>query len=166
MNRVTGHAVGLAERYGSELRILYVVDESSYLTVPERIRDRVREALVGDGESATRSVAKRVSDRGIPFRREVLTGNPASVIIDYAEAEECDIVVMGTYGRTGHEYSLLGSVAETVVQFSSVPVLTVRIGDRAGPNATRVSDRVLDRVGASRRSTRRRASTRRRTEPV
>lgn len=137
MNRVTDHAMELAIRCQAELHVLYVVDASSYQTVPEDIRDRVRDALVGDGETATRSVAKRVSARGVPFRREIRAGNPATVIINYAEAEDCDLIVMGTHGRTGQEYYLLGSVAEKVVQFSSVPVLTIRIGDREGPKTTR-----------------------------
>jgi nucleotide-binding universal stress UspA family protein len=137
MTRVSDHAMELAKRCEAALRILYVVDESSYATVPESLQEKVRAALVGDGESATRSLARRVSSEGIPFERQILVGNPATAIIRYAEDEDCDLIVMGTHGRTGQEYYLLGSVAEKVVQFSAVPVLTIRLGDADGPKTTR-----------------------------
>ena len=39
---------------------------------------------------------------------------------------QCDVIVLGTHGKTGLEHLLLGSVAEKVVRTSTIPVLTVR----------------------------------------
>ncbi|MGE0520805.1 MAG: universal stress protein [Candidatus Binatia bacterium] len=39
---------------------------------------------------------------------------------------ECDLIVMGTHGRTGFGHFVLGSVAEQTVRTSAIPVLTVR----------------------------------------
>ena len=47
-------------------------------------------------------------------------------IVDAAMELNCQMIVMGTHGRSGLEHLLLGSVAEYVVRHSKIPVLTVR----------------------------------------
>ena len=56
----------------------------------------------------------------------MLTGAPYRAVVDYADAEDVALVVMGTHGRTGLQRYLLGSVTEKVVRTAGVPVLTVR----------------------------------------
>jgi nucleotide-binding universal stress UspA family protein len=53
-------------------------------------------------------------------------GETTSEILRVAEEEGCDLIVMGTKGRTGLARMLLGSVAETVLRQAPCPVLTVR----------------------------------------
>lgn len=56
----------------------------------------------------------------------VRSGNAADEIVRFAEDEAVDLVVMATHGRTGLQHMVMGSVAEKVVRFSGVPVLTVK----------------------------------------
>jgi nucleotide-binding universal stress UspA family protein len=53
-------------------------------------------------------------------------GEAATAILQKAEQQQADLIVMGTHGRTGLEYMLLGSVAEKVVRKAHCPVLTIR----------------------------------------
>lgn len=53
-------------------------------------------------------------------------GQPAQIIVEYAEEHDVDHIVMGSHGREGITRVLLGSVAETVVRRSPVPVTVVR----------------------------------------
>lgn len=62
-------------------------------------------------------------------------------ILDYADRQNVDLIVMGTHGRRGLGRLLLGSVAEKVVRLTSVPVLTVCQTAEAG--GTRPIRRVL-----------------------
>ncbi|TKX83377.1 universal stress protein, partial [Halorubrum sp. SS5] len=73
------------------------------------------------------------ADRDVDVETAVVEGSPSREIITHAEEAGCDLVVMGTHGRGGIDRLLLGSVAEKVVRGSSVPVLTVRIGDGEEP---------------------------------
>jgi nucleotide-binding universal stress UspA family protein len=59
-------------------------------------------------------------------RRELLIGSPAQSLLQYAEKENVDLMVLGTHGRSAVARLMLGSVAETVVHHAKVPVLTVR----------------------------------------
>ncbi len=58
--------------------------------------------------------------------RLVLSADPAGAILSVAGELGCDVIVLGTHGRTGLRRALLGSVAEQVVRKASCPVLTVK----------------------------------------
>jgi nucleotide-binding universal stress UspA family protein len=62
----------------------------------------------------------------VPVALCVEEGSAASRILEVAEREAVDLVVVGTHGRTGLDRLVLGSVAEDVVQQASTPVVTVR----------------------------------------
>lgn len=75
-----------------------------------------------------------VASEGLPADRvitTVLMGHPARLILDYAEQQDADLIVIGTLGEGAVSRFLLGSVAERVVRHAHVPVLTVPPPDRA-----------------------------------
>ena len=58
------------------------------------------------------------------------SGSPAFAIIDYANEQKIDLIVMGTHGRGTLGHFLMGSVAERVVRLAGCPVLTIRQPER------------------------------------
>jgi universal stress protein A len=70
-------------------------------------------------------VARRLHFDG-DVRQVVRQGEPSREIVRYAEEEGIDLILMATHGRTGVSHVLVGSVAEKVVRYSPVPVLTVK----------------------------------------
>lgn len=130
MKRVAEHALTLAELCEATVHVLYVVDETAYASIPADTRERVREALEGDGESATKAVAERAFERDLTVNQEIRWGDPAVAVIAYTVENDIDMIVMGTRRKTGFERYLLGSIAEKVVRVSPVPVVTVHAGDR------------------------------------
>ena len=67
----------------------------------------------------------RVTAAGLPGARVVLYGVPFQEIVEVAKAQQVDLIVMGTHGRTGLMHVLLGSVAEKVVRLAPCSVLVV-----------------------------------------
>jgi nucleotide-binding universal stress UspA family protein len=65
--------------------------------------------------------------QGINF--EVTVGDPGSEIIDFAEKNQIDLIVIPSHGRTGIGRFFLGSVAEKVVRYAHCPVLVLRRKD-------------------------------------
>lgn len=63
---------------------------------------------------------------GADLRSDTVLGRPARAIVDYAEENAIDHVIMGSHGRDGVSRILLGSVAETVIRRSPCPVTVVR----------------------------------------
>lgn len=122
------HAIDIARTYGAELHVLYAVDTAS-LSV-EVNTAAIIEDLEAEGAEATAEVAEQAEAAGVErVRTEVIHGIPHETILDYAEDNAADLVVMGTHGRTGLDRYLIGSVTEKVVRKSDVPVLTVRLSE-------------------------------------
>lgn len=57
---------------------------------------------------------------------QVMEGNPADVISDYAENNGVDLIIMTTHGRSGISRWALGSIADKVITSTSCPVLLIR----------------------------------------
>jgi len=81
----------------------------------------------GDREELRRALVKVVPlDSKVPFEHQLLVGDPATAIVEAAENDGADIIVLGTHGRTGITRLLMGSVAEAVVRRANCPVLTIK----------------------------------------
>src|SRR6056297_2068838 len=122
---VLHHASELAHWADATIQILYVADTTrDSVTV---VGGKAIDVLEQKGEDIVEEAAKTLDTLGVPYSTDVIQGNPAPTIADYAERYDQDIVVMPTHGREGISRSLIGSVSEKVVRLSSVPVLTVRM---------------------------------------
>jgi len=132
------HALDLADRYDATIHALNVVGDANFLSYGDEAAtgydtQAVREGLAERGEELVETVRERAADRGVDCVAAVCSGGPAhEEIVEYAESEGIDLVVMGTHGRRGFDRILMGSVAEKVVRLSPVPVMTVRYEDRGG----------------------------------
>lgn len=71
------------------------------------------------------SVEEIAADLDVPVETRVISGTPASAIVEFAEEENVDGIVVGSEGRSGVSRMLLGSVAETITRRSPVPVTIV-----------------------------------------
>lgn len=131
--RAVEHAAELAAAHGAELHAVYVINSATFAGLHmETTWEGVDDVLREEGEAALQRVEEIVTSYDVPVTTRVLDGSPSRRIVEYAEAEDCDLVVMGTHGRGGIDRLLLGSVAEGVVRACSVPVLTVQVGDQEG----------------------------------
>lgn len=66
------------------------------------------------------------ADPNVPFEHHLLFGDPAHQLIEFANEQGVDLIVIGTHGRTGLFRVLLGSVTESVVRHAACPVITVK----------------------------------------
>ena len=132
VERAIEHAVEVAASNGATLHGLYVLSTDAYAGLAmESSWESVDRLLREDAEKAVarvREVAERM-DATVPVETVVVEGKPSKEIVRYAEDEGCDLVVMGTHGRGGIDRLLLGSVAESVIRASSMPVTTVPVGE-------------------------------------
>ncbi|WP_132059479.1 universal stress protein [Halorussus amylolyticus] len=134
--RAVAHAVELAAAHGAELHAVYVVNSATFAGLPmETSWEGIDDVLREEGETALERVEDIAAEHGVAVTTRLVEGSPSRRIVEYAESEGCDLVVMGTHGRGGIDRLLLGSVAEGVVRACSVPVLTVRVGDDAESDA-------------------------------
>ena len=79
-------------------------------------------------------IVQRLTQEGLSAKGEIVSGKAEDQILDYANNNHVDIIIMSTHGRSGIARWAFGSVADRVVRSSAVPVLTVAPpGCRATP---------------------------------
>lgn len=117
-------ATSLARDMGATLLIVHVEElplatgGAEYLySVPEPATQQLREML--------NEVLP--TDPKVPVEHMLLAGDAAEAIVSTADAEHCDMIVLGTHGRRGLTRLLMGSVAEAVVRRANCPVLTAKV---------------------------------------
>jgi nucleotide-binding universal stress UspA family protein len=77
-------------------------------------------------EQTTDEVKKRLAEQGVDAKVELIQGSPAEVILDYANENGFDVIVIGSRGLGGIREFVLGSVSHNVVQHARIPVLVVK----------------------------------------
>jgi nucleotide-binding universal stress UspA family protein len=122
-------ALGLAKTFGAKLSLLHVVEPPPY-PIEGYAPSALEASLLGDLErQAAQELARLLPNAaaaGVEVARHVVVGSAYRKIIETAEAEHVDLIVMATAGRTGFSRLVLGSVAERVVRTAPCPVLTIR----------------------------------------
>jgi len=128
------YAVALADRFGSRIDVLYADSFSEPIDLLGGMADEVSPDRVDAMKDlARRTVASQAADRIPPeIRHQVIVDVDAPYRSIVTHAEEADLVVMGTHGRSGWKRALLGSVTESVLREIDTPVLTIRARDGHG----------------------------------
>lgn len=128
---LAGAAFGieLAGAVDADIHVLSVIDTSESgggQALLESTADEERTSIEAAAEEAVERVATKARDwnAALDVTTVVERGVPSRVIGEYAD-EHADLVVMGTMGRTGLERFVPGSVTESVLRTSQVPVLAV-----------------------------------------
>ena len=125
---VASRAAELARSYQAKLSLLHVVeyipiDLANELVLPQQ--QEIEQQLVAQATAHLRSLASKMGIE--PLHEAVVQGSTKSEIIEYAQANQVDLIVLGRHGRHGIS-RLLGSVANAVLHHATCDVLAVRIG--------------------------------------
>ena len=128
-NAVLPYVLSLSQRYGAEIYLLYVAEDLSdygswYGELTPSHAEKLRQWEIPLAEKKMEQVC-RDNLAGCPmFHKRIEVGDPAEKILETAEKEGVDVVVMATRGRKAQFH--FGSVTEKVVKNSPVPVWTAR----------------------------------------
>lgn len=122
----------LAQKFESHVILLRVLDiptPTAPTSHPEVTIGWVREARQqahAEAESYLEGIQEDLCEEGIDTRILLRDRSPAEDILDVAGAEDIDLIVMSTHGRSGLGRRAFGSFAEKVARHSLCPVLLVR----------------------------------------
>ena len=121
-HRSIAHGLTLADRFDATIHALSVVPEGPFGTFEG-------ERATAAAERAVEQIAIEADTHGIGVSTAVEYGIPHEEILAYVDANDVDVIVMGTQGRTGLDRVLVGSVTERIVRMADVPVVTVKLTD-------------------------------------
>jgi nucleotide-binding universal stress UspA family protein len=127
----TTAALDLASNLGARLLAVSVVDPGALRLPGGRYLARV-DQVRAERERFAQELVARGRSMGVAVDFLVWEGDPGEAIIDAAQAESADMIVVGSHGRGAVGRFLIGSVSDHVVRHASCPVLVVRSGAPAG----------------------------------
>lgn len=123
----TTAAMDLAATLGARLLAVSVVDPGTLRVPGGRYLARV-DQVRAERERFAQVLVARGRSLGVAVDFLVWEGDPGEAIIDAAQAEGADMIVVGSHGRGTVGRFLIGSVSDHVVRHASCPVLVVRSG--------------------------------------
>lgn len=123
-------AADLAKTHGAQVLGVYVIDPFPYIGIGDAsavgLQAYLSEAQAAAGQSLD-DIRKCCEARGVTFNGDTIERNVTyEGILETAEAEGCDLIVMGSHGRKGVQALILGSVAQKVLTYAKMPVLIVK----------------------------------------
>jgi nucleotide-binding universal stress UspA family protein len=129
--RAVGEAIDLARALGARLEVV-----SAYAPVPPaRLRDEAKEVpadlqwMLSAREEVDATLAEAVAlaeEAGVTAVIHARQGDPADALLDVAEEQGADLIVVGNKGMTGAKRFLLGSVPNKVSHHAPCSVLIIR----------------------------------------
>ena len=117
-------ALEMGRLRGAEVIVYYVIDLADQWAKPEH-SGPVREMLESHKQSLDKFLREKFPEEMnlTEVRQMVEFGGAVDSIVEKAEAEQVDRIVMSTHGRTGIDHLLIGSVSEKVIARAPCPVL-------------------------------------------
>ncbi|KDR96267.1 Nucleotide-binding universal stress protein, UspA family [Peptoclostridium litorale DSM 5388] len=121
-------AKDFAKKFGAEIAVIHVENiESSFSYAYTTTNFQSIDAYIKEkSEEIIEKAKKHFEGEDFKVTFETTTGDPASEIIDYAEKENCDLILICTHGMSTTRRFLIGSVANKVVHHATVPVFVIR----------------------------------------
>lgn len=123
-------AADLAKHHGAQVVGLYVIDPFPYIGIGDASAAGLQAYMAEAQAAADRAlndIRQCCEARGVTFAGDTIERNVTyEGILETADAEGCDLIVMGSHGRKGVQALILGSVAQKVLTHAKVPVLIVK----------------------------------------
>jgi nucleotide-binding universal stress UspA family protein len=134
-NRGLAHGIALAKALGAQIIVVTAsepwvpigVDATGAAAGDYAFADEYEKAEETAGQAILKDAADAADKAGVPVTTVFVSRQyPANAIVDTAEAQKADLIVMASHGRRGVQRLLLGSQATEVLTRARVPVLIVK----------------------------------------
>jgi len=120
------YTIPISKEYNAELYALHVIRADVDLFGPHETSEFMTR-MRNEGEKYLNKVKLNANEKNIQIKTEIISSiNIAGGIVDYAEENNIDLIVIGTRGSSGFKKLLLGSVASHVVTYAHCPVMVVK----------------------------------------
>ncbi|QAS54392.1 universal stress protein [Halobacillus litoralis] len=123
--RAAEHAVHLAKlETGATVTVLYCIDGSTSKT--DVLKEDDRTLLLEKRKNRIQSTEKVLEEADVSYEVELIKGDPGPKIVEYANTNKFEVVVIGSRGLNGFQEMVLGSVSHKVAKRVNCPVMIVK----------------------------------------
>ena len=126
-SRALEAAIEEAGAWNAKVHVVYVVESGLFSSLPmDNTLEVIYSVLQKEGEEILESARKKADAAGISLTTHLRQGHAGSQIVSLAEELGADLIILGSYGKSGVDRLLLGSVTDYVVQNSPITTTVVR----------------------------------------
>lgn len=134
--RAEEYACSLAASWHAHLTAMTVLEFPPGLNPDYPVNHEYLTHRMNEATEQLADFKQRASRRGITVATRIATGIPSEEINAAAQAEDSDLIIVGTRGKTGLAHVLLGSTAERVIRTAPCPVLAAHM-EKGAPSLER-----------------------------
>ena len=121
------YAVEFAKNNGAELHAVYVIESGRASPGPaDNNREMISQRFESEGREMLDKLTAQAADAGIKLDANLETGHAGDVIVKLAEKLSCDLIIVGSLGKSKLDRLLLGSVSSYVVKSAKTNILVIR----------------------------------------
>ncbi len=119
-------AAELAKNNNVEIIVVNVAEDFCPIGLVEVDCDTIRELVMKESKGIMAGAISRLQDAGIKAREVIEFGSPAETIVEVADREKVDEIIVASHGKHGVKKLLMGSVAARVLEWAKCPVIVVK----------------------------------------
>ena len=120
-------AVTLAKQNNAELHLIYVIETGFITPGPgDSVRDLVHKRFEEEGATILEKSAEKAKAAGVAVVSHLEVGHAGNTIINSADKLGCDLIIVGSLGKSKLDRLLLGSVSSHVVNYAKTNILVIR----------------------------------------
>lgn len=125
--RAFRHALDLAKQNKAELHIIYVIESGLISPGPvDSTWELIYQRFEKEGRDVMEKLVAEAKERNITAHPHIESGHAGDTIIKTAESTGCNLIVLGSLGKTKLDRLLLGSVSSYVVNYAKTNILVIR----------------------------------------
>lgn len=123
--RAAEKAIDLARNYSeSHIVVLYVVDSKT--SKADVLRNLDTDGIAQLRQEKMYSIEKKAKESGVNYEIKIIRGEPGPSIVDYANENDIDVILIGSRGLNGLQEFMLGSVSHKVAKNAKCPVMIIK----------------------------------------
>ncbi len=125
--RAVEKAVTLAKQNSAELHLIYVIETGFISPGPgDSVRDLVHQRFEEEGKETLEKLTAAAREAGVPATAHLELGHAGNTIVEIADKLSCDLIIVGSLGKSKLDRLLLGSVSAHVVNYAKTNILVIR----------------------------------------
>jgi len=130
-NKALETAYSLAKKVSCKITVLHIIDYSGYVLALDNTMlntitlNQMYEELQKDSEEKLKKIANSKSEQNLSIEYKCTSGLPADEILDFANENKANLIIMGTKGANNVADEILGTLTDKIVRKSKCPVLSV-----------------------------------------
>lgn len=118
--------VRVLEPVKPDLRVYDNIFDEEFIRQAKKMWKDVEKQEQTSAQGYLYQISERLEQKGTTVHSEVLIGDAAKELADYAESNDSDLIIMASHGHSGIKRWIMGSVTEKLFRSASMPVLVVQ----------------------------------------